>query len=134
MPPRINTLTVIASSVALAAGVYTAATYRRISSVRSAAITTTHSIPPSFQASKAFNLANPNNFAFSPDSRSITLRVPSKKLASHSDEVLLARALRGFFGGWVFTPERIALGILNLKTGNFPGSDAVTSMQWNESD
>lgn len=130
MPPRINTFTIIASSVALAAGAYTAATYRRISTVRSAAITTTHSISPSFQASKAVHLANPQNFEFAPDSRSITLRVPRNRLAARSDEVLLARALRGFFGGWVFTPERTALRVLKLSPGNFSGKDALGSNTW----
>ena len=47
---------------------------------------------------------NPHNHIAVEDSRSI--RLSKDEIGSLSDEEILARFMKGFFGGWVFTPER----------------------------
>lgn len=51
----------------------------------------------------------------------MTLRLPVAA-KGWSDEQVLARFTKGFFGGWVFRPERVALNIAGLqrKLVNFP--------------
>lgn len=54
------------------------------------------------------------------DSRSIDLDV-SAEAATIKDETLLAAFTRGFFGGSVFTPERVFLSLMRPSVRNFPG-------------
>lgn len=55
--------------------------------------------------SLAFKLLNPKAFPTEQDTFSIS--IPKRQLvAGISDEEILARFTRGFFGGWIFTPER----------------------------
>ncbi|KAF2465867.1 uncharacterized protein BDR25DRAFT_204293, partial [Lindgomyces ingoldianus] len=64
--------------------------------------------PPSFSSSASIRkTTNPNSCVALTDTRSITLTVPSRL----SDEVILARFMKGYFGGWVFTPERSVLRV-----------------------
>ena len=48
-------------------------------------------------------LVNPRVHPESHDAHSVTLELPAS--AELSDELLLARFVKGFFGGWVFSPE-----------------------------
>lgn len=103
-----------------AVGSYSLATYTNVSKVSRNSISVYYDIPESFASSHTVrNLVNPNSHPLALDSRSITIR--GSKLSQLSDEVLLARFVKGFFGGWVFTPERHALKALNISAGPFPG-------------
>lgn len=103
-----------------AVGLYSLAAYTNISKVALTSISVYHDIPESFASSHTIrNLVNPNNYPLALDSRSVTIR--GSELSQLSDEVLLARFVKGFFGGWVFAPERYALKALNISAGPFPG-------------
>lgn len=118
----ITTPRIVCSSVAIAVGAYAAATYRSISSVPQTSITSNLKISESFATSHTYTeLINPRHHAYATDSRSVTLKLPKGNAASCTDETLLNAALKGFFGGWIFTPERIGLGVLNIPVGPFPG-------------
>lgn len=117
------------------AGVYTALVYRRVSTTPPNTITSANAVSESFAKSATIrNLVNPRGYVAMSDSRSVTLELPRRDseeddgwtgLASEqqgpSDQVLLASFVKGFFGGRVFQPERIALGVLRLQAGPFPG-------------
>lgn len=103
-----------------AVGLYSLAAYTNISKASRNSISVYHDIPETFASSHTVrNLVNPNNHPLALDSRSITIR--GSKFSQLPDEALLARFVKGFFGGWVFTPERYALKALNISTGPFPG-------------
>lgn len=79
-------------------------------------------IPDSFTKSKTVTkIVNPRGFKSWNDSRSVTLRLPPNS-KGWSDEQVLARFTTGFFGGWVFGPERVALNVAGFqrKLVNFP--------------
>jgi hypothetical protein len=59
-------------------------------------------VPESLVQSKAVKIVNPNDHVPIHDTRSITISVPK----TLSDEVILARFVKGFFGGHVFGIER----------------------------
>jgi hypothetical protein len=61
-------------------------------------------LTPSTLSSNSLNsIVNPRHHKLITDSRSIILsKAETKNL---SDEEILARFLKGFFGGWIFTPE-----------------------------
>jgi len=46
------------------------------------------------------------------DSRSIF--ISRKEIWGLRDEEILARFVKGFFGGWVFTPENVLIGGLRM--------------------
>jgi hypothetical protein len=60
------------------------------------------SVPDSLRRSKAASITNPKGHVTVDDTRSITVNLP----AHLTDEAILARFVRGFFGGHVFAPER----------------------------
>lgn len=123
MALRISTPRIICGSVAIAIGAYTVAAYRSISTVPQRSMKCSLTVSDAFNTSHTYTkLINPKDHGFAKDSRSISLRLPKDKAASYSDEMLLSAALKGFFGGWVFSPERIALGLLNVGVGPFPGN------------
>lgn len=65
----------------------------------------TYSATPGHEESLAFTFLNPNKYPTEQDC--FSLRIPKHDLrAGTSDEEILARFTRGFFGGWIFTPER----------------------------
>lgn len=123
--PIINRF-LIGSTVAVTAsvGLYAATVYRSVSQVKGNQISATLDIPKSFEDSyTSRELVNPRRHKFITDSRSITFVLPAKngeKESALKDEAVLASAVRGFFSGWVFTPERIALTLLRLSVGPFP--------------
>ncbi|KAJ4391116.1 hypothetical protein N0V93_004731 [Gnomoniopsis smithogilvyi] len=64
-----------------------------------------YSATPGHENSLAFNLLNPKRYPTEQDR--FSLRIPKRDLRTGiSDEEILARFTKGFFGGWVFTPER----------------------------
>ncbi|OAQ75744.1 hypothetical protein VFPFJ_10733 [Purpureocillium lilacinum] len=126
------------------AGVYTALVYRRVSTTPPNTITSANAVSESFAKSATIrNLVNPRGYVAMSDSRSVTLELPRRDseeddgwtgLASEqqgpSDQVLLASFVKGFFGGRVFQPERIALGVLRLQAGPFPGLTTPERRIW----
>lgn len=64
-----------------------------------------YSATPGHEESLAFTLLNPKKYPTEQDC--FSLRISKRHLrAGLSDEEILARFTRGFFGGWIFTPER----------------------------
>lgn len=72
-----------------------------------------HSFKPDHPSSRSLSIVNPRNHTLLIDSRSITFSksdiVLSRKDAKIGDEEILARFVKGFFGGWSFVPERTLL-------------------------
>jgi hypothetical protein len=56
------------------------------------------------------SIVNPRHHKLIPDSRSIILS--KVEIRSLSDEEILARLLKGFFGGWIFAPEMTLIATL----------------------
>jgi hypothetical protein len=74
-------------------------------------------IPESFAQSKAVKIVNPNDHAPIHDTRNITISVPK----TLSDEGILARFVKGFFGGYVFGMERGLLKATRKDITTFKG-------------
>lgn len=74
-------------------------------------------ISSTFAQSKAVKIANPYGLVPINDTRYITIRV-SKTL---SDEEILARFVKGFFGGHVFELERGLLKVAKKEITHFEG-------------
>lgn len=53
---------------------------------------------------------------------SVTVRVPKDK--NMTDEQLLVRLVKGYYGGWVIAPERWALAAVNADIVDFEGKYA----------
>lgn len=52
----------------------------------------------------------------------LSLEIPIVRLRSGiEDDEILALFTKGFFGGWVFTPERWLFKLTRLSVGNFEG-------------
>ncbi|KAM3076131.1 hypothetical protein ACMFMF_005471 [Clarireedia jacksonii] len=110
MPPSLFIIPVI-SVPALALGI-TAYLYNHpLAASRTAAIRIYPSISPSCKTSKSLQtLVNPHNHIAVADSYSI--RLSSSEICGRSDEEILATFTHGLFGGWVFSPERYAIRLL----------------------
>ncbi|KAL2061302.1 hypothetical protein VTL71DRAFT_7575 [Oculimacula yallundae] len=83
-------------------------------------ITTTRTLSPSCTAkstSKSLSIVNPYDHVSDPDSISINLS--GSEIRELTDEEILARILKGFFGGWSFLPERTYLSALGLMGRSF---------------
>ncbi|UNI19518.1 hypothetical protein JDV02_005700 [Purpureocillium takamizusanense] len=145
MATRIFNSRILFSSALVAtatAGVYTALIYRRVSATPLSTITSANSVSESFAKSTTIrNLVNPRGYVALTDSRSVTLELPSRDAADDdeertgepqnpSDQVILASFVKGFFGGRVFALERIALGVLRLQAGPFPGLTTPEKPIW----
>jgi hypothetical protein len=87
------------------ASIYTARCYSQISTISTTQISSSDQVPPEFKKSKAAEITNPNKHIALDDTRRITIKLPGPL----SDEEILARFVKGFFGGWWFSPERAAL-------------------------
>lgn len=74
-------------------------------SVPTSQIASSPTVPDSLRQSKATLITNPKGHVTVDDTRYITLNLP----AHLSDEKILARFVKGFFGGHVFAPERSIL-------------------------
>ncbi|KAH7081130.1 hypothetical protein BKA63DRAFT_503220 [Paraphoma chrysanthemicola] len=99
---------ILLTSTALACAatsIYAARCYIQISSIPPSQITSSDALSDDFKTSKAVALTNPNKHIPINDSRRITINLPSPL----SDEQILARFVKGFFGGWWLGPERTVL-------------------------
>lgn len=113
--PRTPILVLISLPVASASFLAAYFYYRPLPLTTSPNITATRTLSPSCTAkmtSKSLSIVNPHNHIADPDSISINLL--RSEIGELSDEEILARFLKGFFGGWSFVPERIFLGALGL--------------------
>ena len=103
----------------IAVGYYVLRTQRSISSIKSSAVNVLDIAPQSFLNSKAHTIVNPGGYAGgSNGARTIVVRLPASK-PSASDEQILADFVGGFFGGWVFAPERVVLQAVRRRLVNF---------------
>jgi len=115
--PFITTLsiTVPATGILIATYLYN----RPLGLPKSRTISTTYDPSSSFSIfPRSLEIVNPRNHQARFDTRSITLlksefaRKESDKSKYISDEEILASFVKGFFGGWSFTPERGMLAML----------------------
>lgn len=106
-------------AAATAGGAYAFNVRSRIEGANAGPITCRGGISDAFKFSKTVHeLANPRRHQSAADSYSITLDIPPQH-RQVSDQVLLARFVRGFFGGYVLGPERVALQTLGRTLVNF---------------
>ena len=112
MPNRPSLL--LASSLSVPAITLFIATYlynRPLPASQSRQIHKTDTICTSYATSNTIQeIINPRHHDAMIDSRSIHLS--KKEVADLGDEEILARFLRGFFGGWIFYPERNLIAAL----------------------
>lgn len=115
-----NKILTTSAAVALAAaGTYSFITWRSICLVDARSIIATENAPETFKQSKSVkSIANPKGHFSHYDTRTVTIRVPRDT----TDEVILARFVKGFFGGYVLAPEGLVLGTLRKKIVNHSGA------------
>lgn len=108
-----NRLFATATTAVLAAtGTYSFLTWRQISHIESNRVVSKPSISDSFKHSRSVKeIVNPRGHITQHTSHSITIAAPK----GVSDEVLLARFVNGFFGGYVFAPEGTVLRALGRR-------------------
>lgn len=88
---------------------------------KSQIITAYNALPASHAASRSFRIVNPRSHRGLRDTRTIILS--KREIGELGDEEILARFVRGYFGGWVFRPElglgRVAdaFGTVILRVG-----------------
>ncbi|GME43725.1 hypothetical protein NCS57_00863800 [Neofusicoccum parvum] len=99
---------------------YTFITHRRISSISKTDIRAPDDNSKRFKSSHSVtSIVNPHGHPAIPSSRSISLSAfPIAK--DLSDEQILARFVKGFFGGWVIGPERTILRLFRPSLVHFP--------------
>lgn len=115
-PSMNKTLATAAAAAITGAAAYSIITWRHISTIDTSNVSFTDSNPDSFQTSESVtSIINPKGHVSANDSRSITV----KPHHSHTDEVILARFMNGFFGGYVFAIERTILRTMRLNLVNF---------------
>ena len=107
----------IAALVPVTLGSYLVQVQRQISILKSSQVTRTEASPARFE-SKSFAVVSPRGHDRSHDTRSIVIELPKAKRFD-SKEKILAEFVEGFFGGWVFTPERTVLRVLRKRLVNF---------------
>lgn len=114
VPPK-TVLTATAALIAISGTAYSFTIYKRLSLTNRSLITTTETVADSFRTSATIrNFVNPHGHVACEDSRSITLSASAGSKVP-SEEVLLSKFVNGFFGGRVFSLERIGLQLLNRQ-------------------
>lgn len=106
-------------------GTYGFMVQRRVRLVDRGQITRFGTIPESFEKSRSVSeIVNAGNHTRVSDSRFIALDIPSQHHGV-SDEVLLAKFVRGYFGGAVIGPERRTLQTLGLNLVHFTSERCI---------
>jgi hypothetical protein len=114
-------LRILAAAVTIITPYYIYQVYRQISDVHPSTVTVTNTVPASHLESTTHRtVVNPRRSTGLRDTRSIVVELPPTK-RTYSDEQILAAYIQGYFGGWVFAPERRALQILHRRLVNFTG-------------
>ncbi|KAM5354046.1 hypothetical protein ACJ41O_000696 [Fusarium nematophilum] len=117
-----------------AGGAYSFMIHRRISLADRRQITRFDDIPESFEGSRSVSeIVNAGKHTRMADSRFISIDIPTQH-RHVSDEVLLAKFTRGYFGGLVIGPERVALQTLGLNLVHFTRASPTTTSIWSLSD
>jgi hypothetical protein len=114
-------------AIVTTAGVYGFTVRKRVSIVDRNLITRSTTIPSTFEKSKSVSeIVNFKKHVHYSDWRFITLDIP----AQHDvpDEVLLAKFVKGFFGGAVLRPERLTLQMLGIKLVHFSSTYTTASI------
>ncbi|KAK5315896.1 hypothetical protein LTR70_006538 [Exophiala xenobiotica] len=126
----VNVLRASVPLAALAACSFSYCVYRRLAPTTSLDIITISTIPQSLAESRTNKIiVNPHNYIHSDDTREVRLSLDR----SLPDEQILARFMKGFFGGWIFAPERAAMRIARMQLvqvaalGDLPSSERVWS-------
>ncbi|KAF4468020.1 hypothetical protein FALBO_5114 [Fusarium albosuccineum] len=113
-------------AVVTAGGAYGFMVQRRVALVDRAQITRFDTIPESFEKSRSVSeIVNARGHTRKADSRFISLDIPSQH-CHVSDEVLLAKFVRGYFGGTVIAPERMTLQTFGLNLVHFTKAAPTT--------
>jgi hypothetical protein len=82
-----------------------------LSASKTRTILTSDTLSPSCSSSYSVRkIVNPRNHVSMTDSRSIHLS--KREIGLMGDEEILARLLKGFFGGWIFAPEEGLITVL----------------------
>ncbi len=115
---------ILAAAVSITTPYYIYQVSRQISDVYPSTVTVTNTTSASYLESKSHCTVNPRNCTGLHDTRSIVVELPPTKRA-YSDEQILAAYIQGYFGGWVFAPERRALQLLRRRLVNFTGKPTV---------
>ncbi|PKS05138.1 hypothetical protein jhhlp_008505 [Lomentospora prolificans] len=99
--------------------IYAYLIHQRIKDIDSKRIVVRETIPEHFKQSWSVkDVTNPRLHPSRADSRFITLEIPDQ-YRGVSDEALLARFVRGFFGGLVIAPERLVLQTVRMNLVHF---------------
>ena len=111
-----NRILTFSTAVALAASsTYLFHLQNQISPVPTHQISSGRYIPDTLKQSKSALIVNPNGHIPIQDTRSITIELPK----SVSDEQILARFVKGFFGGYILGPERSLLKAARKEITHF---------------
>lgn len=79
---------------------------------RSRTIQETNTLSPSTLKSPTIKRINPRNYQALTDTRTIFL--PQTDIKDLTDEEILARFTKGFYNGWIITPERLVMGMVEF--------------------
>lgn len=120
-------LTISAFATVTAAGYYLHRLHRTLSLVKTSAVTVIDSDPPSLLESRTCrSVVNPRGYPGYHDTRTMMVILPEPK-AHWTDEQILASFVKGFFGGWVFTPERLLFQSLKIDLVRFSRTVYLTN-------
>lgn len=86
----------------------------------------TYCATPGHADSLAFTLLNPRKYPTEQDNFSLWISKRDLR-AGISDEEILARFTRGFFGGWIFTPERWFFLLTHFSLMDHDGKSCLIS-------
>lgn len=115
-------LTVSALAAAAASAAYAGTVYSETRRVNSQRMTCQNTVPDSLRNSKSVNeIVDPRGYSTSFDTRSLSIEIPPHR-RNVSDEELLSRFTKAFFGGAVIRPERFVLQKLRPNFVNFSGN------------
>jgi hypothetical protein len=115
-------------AIVTTAGVYGFTVRKRVSIVDKNLITRSNTIPSTFEKSKSVSeIVNFRKHVHHSDWRFITLDIPAQH-HDVPDEVLLAKFVKGFFGGAVLRPERLTLQMLGIKLVHFASTYTTASI------
>jgi hypothetical protein len=106
-----HTLAISTTAAIAAAGLYLRRIQNQISRIPAHDVACVLTTPTSFRRSKAISLVNNENYFEVHDTHSLTLTLPHNL----SDEEVLARFVKGFFGGHVFEAERSILRMVGRE-------------------
>jgi hypothetical protein len=114
MPPLTSPRILLAALAVPAATVFLASYLHShpLPASKSRTIAFTDALSKSLASSPSLKVVNPRNYQALKDTRSILLS--RQEVGQLSDEEILSRFTKGYFGGWIFTPERCLCKVLNF--------------------